>query len=176
MKAIKVFSAGVCCLALVAACQTTGPRTVSVEEAKKITTTFKDEAFTPPPRKIEDVTRMLEAASDRNQEEMAEIRAKADGPAPTGSTPDERADSLRERAEAAAEIGRLRQSITDLKAALAENPPDKTLQTNTLMALSHAESSNGNMRAAIEAREKSLDVIRNQQRGVLKKNSRARSC
>jgi len=173
MKAIKVVSAGVCCLALMAACQSTGPRTVSVEEAKKITTTFKNEAFTPPPRKIEDVTRMLEAASDRNQDEMAKIRAKADGPAPTGSTPDERADSLRERAEAAAEIGRLQQSITDLKAALAENPSDKTLLTNTLMALSHAESSNGNMRAAIEAREKSLDVIRNQQRGVMKKNSRA---
>jgi len=173
MKAIRVLSAGVCCLALMAACQTTGPRTVSVEEAKKITTTFKDEAFTPPPRKIEDVTRMLEAASDRNQEEMAKIRAKADGQAPTGSAPDERADSLRERAEAAAEIGRLQQSITDLKAALAHNPSDKTLLTNTLMALSHAHSGNGDMRAAIEAREQSLEVIRNHQRGVLKKNSRA---
>jgi len=173
MKAIRVLSVGICCLALMAACQTTGPRTVSVEEAKKITTTFKDEAFTPPPRKIEDVTRMLEAASDRNQDEMAKIRAKADGQAPTGSTPDERADSLRERAEAAAEIGRLQQSITDLKAAVAQNPTDKTVLTNTYMALSHAESGNGDMRAAIEAREKSLEVIRNERRGVLKKNSRA---
>jgi len=173
MKAIRVLSVSVCCLALMAACQTTGPRTASVEEAKKITTTFKDEAFTPPPRKIEDVTRMLEAASDRNQEEMAKIRAKADGQAPTGSTPDERADSLRERAEAAAEIGRLQQSITDLKAAIAEKPTDMTVLTNTLMALSHAHSGNGNMRAAIEARKKSLDVVRNQQRGVMKRNSRA---
>ena len=41
---------------LVAACQTT----VSIEEAKQITTAFEGSAFVPPPRTIKDITAILD--------------------------------------------------------------------------------------------------------------------
>ena len=91
---------------------------VSLEEAKSITASYEGRAFIPPPRKIEDIRNLLDAASDRNRAELIALRARADAAVPTGWKGKKRAEALRDRATAAGEIGRLKQMITDLEAAL----------------------------------------------------------
>ena len=136
-------------LAVLTACQPEAPPALSLEEAKKVTKTFEGQAFTPPPRKIEDVRILLQAASDGNRAELMELRARADAAAPTGSTPEERAESLRARASAAGEIGRLKQMIADLKSAQDQGLSASRLLSELSSLLAHAEMENGNLRAIV---------------------------
>ena len=56
----------------VAAC---GPQTVSLEEAKQITATFEGSSFTPPPKTIADISKLLEDHKEMKPETKSEIEA-----------------------------------------------------------------------------------------------------
>ena len=152
-----------CGAAVIAACQTDqggGEKpTVSLSEAVKVTAKFEGQAFTPPPRKIEDVERMLKAASGKTPAEVAALKAAANRAAPTGSTPDDRAASLYQRAAAGGELGRIKQMRADLAAALAEGPTDYDITAKILISRSVAEVASGNLRRAIEDLETISDRL-----------------
>ncbi len=156
---------------LLTSCQTT-QKTVSVKQAKEITAKFDDRTFTPPPRKTEDIHRLLDVASEKNQNELVELRAKADALAPVGSSPEARAASLRDRAIAAGELGRIRQMIADLEAAAKEDLKPSRLLSEIYYSLGHAEGHNGNLRKAADYRRKALEALTSSRKNVLRRNSR----
>jgi CHAT domain-containing protein len=144
----------------------------SLEEAKSITASYEGRAFTPPPRKIEDIRNLLDTASDRNRAELIALRARADAAVPTGWKGKKRAEALRDRAPAAGEIGRLKQMIADLEAALDQGLSASRLLSEIYNLLAHAEKENGNLRAHAALRQKSLDALPSGERNVLRRHTR----
>lgn len=143
---------------------------LSLEKAKSISASFEGRVFTPPPRKSGDIRKLLEAASDSNRAELNVWRARADA-TPTGSTPNDRAESLRDRAIAAGESGRLKQMIADLEASLDQGPTAPRLLSNIYFLMAHAEKENGNLRANVALRQRSLDVLPKTNRNVLRRHT-----
>ena len=151
---------GLCLAAiLLAACQGGGKPAVSLSQAVKTTAKFESQTFTPPPRKIEDVRKMLAAASDRTPEAMARLKATAAAPAGKGGSAEDRAQSLYRRAIAAGELGRNRQMRDDLAAALAEKPGDSVFKTSVLISSGAALADGGNILSGIESREKGVALL-----------------
>jgi CHAT domain-containing protein len=146
---------------LLAACQTDNKPAVSLSQAVKTTAKFESQTFTPPPRKIEDVRKMLEAASDRTPEAMARLKATAAAPAGKGASAEERARSLYGRAIAAGELGRNRQMRDDLAAALAQNPGDSVFKSSVLLSSGAAQADGGNILRGIEFQEKGVALLEN---------------
>lgn len=151
---------GLCLSAvLLAACQTGDKPAVSLSQAVKTTAKFENQTFTPPPRKIEDMQKMLAAASDRTPEAMARLRTIAAGPAGKGANPEDRAQSFYKRAVAAGELGRNRQMRDDLAAALAEKPDDSVFKASVLISSASAQADGGNLLRAIEFRENAVTIL-----------------
>ncbi len=144
---------------LLAACQEDGKPAVSLSQAVKTTAKFEGQSFTPPPRKIEDVRKMLAAASNKSFEAMARLRAVAAGAAGAGTTAEERARSLYKRAIAAGELGKNRQMRDDLAAALKEDPPAGILKVNILIASGAGQHSSGNLRGGIKFLERAMALL-----------------
>lgn len=90
---------------------------VEVEEAKKVTASFSGAAFVPPPRTIDDITAILDQQKP-DEAAIAELRRKADAPAPQDTDPATLATFHFERALAAREISRFRQEIADFREAI----------------------------------------------------------
>ncbi|MBI3637862.1 MAG: tetratricopeptide repeat protein, partial [Candidatus Rokubacteria bacterium] len=93
-----------------------GCQTMSVEEAKKVTTSFQGTAFVPPPRTITDIVKVLEHTKP-DEKVIAEARAKADAKPPATNEPGQLADFYYTRARAAQELGRTRQELDDFRQA-----------------------------------------------------------
>lgn len=92
-----------------------GCATLSVDEARRITTRFQDQPIAPPPRTIADIVRSLETiapAPDR----LAEQRAGADAQ-PITSSDAALAQFYRRRGLAAWDLGRTEQFLDDLRRA-----------------------------------------------------------
>ncbi len=64
------------------ACQTAGPPPVSLEEAKKITATFEESYFVPPPRTINDITKILELQRNVKNPHLEKLRAEVNAQPP----------------------------------------------------------------------------------------------
>ena len=61
-----------------AACQTDGgPPALTLEEAKKVTATFEESSFTPPPRTIKDITAILDKEKRADPAAAAKALAEA---------------------------------------------------------------------------------------------------
>ena len=151
---------GLCLAAiLLAACQTGQKPAVSLSQAVKTTAKFEKQTFTPPPRKIEDVRKMLDAESDKTPEAISALKAIADGPAGTGASKKERARSWHRRAVAAGELGRNRQMRDDLATALRLNLDDSTLKANILISSASAQADAGNLLRAIEDRQNAVAIL-----------------
>ena len=100
---------------LLGSCQDEKPA-VSLDEAKRITAQFSGQSFVPPPRSIADITATL----DRHRADPAKsanLRAAAEAKPPAGATREALAEFFFRRGTAAGEIGRIEQSIADLKTA-----------------------------------------------------------
>ncbi len=104
-------------------CQTEQRPALSLEQAKSVAASFAGRAFTPPPRRIEDIHDLLDAASDTNRAELVALRARADARAPTGSTPEERAGS----APSYPRTTRLTVSIRVISFLAKPRPPNATV-------------------------------------------------
>ena len=144
---------------LLAACQEDGKPAVSLSQAVKTTAKFEGQSFTPPPRKIEDVRKMLAAASDKTPEAIAKLRAIAAGPAGAGATAEERARSFYKRAIAAGELGKNRQMRDDLTAARGQKLPPSILQSSILMSSGVAATDSGNYPRGIDFLEQALATL-----------------
>jgi tetratricopeptide (TPR) repeat protein len=95
-------------------CQTS----MSLEEARRVSTSFSGAAFVPPPRTISDITAILDQEKREDPQVVAEVRARADEAPPATTEPARLATFYLERSRAARDIGRARQEIDDLGAAV----------------------------------------------------------
>lgn len=107
--------------AVLSACQPEGtPRpTMSLAEARQVATGIQAQAFTPPPRSVVDIDRLLAAHAETGAAERAAFASRA-GAAPPANASD--GDLVRfhfERAHAASFIERPLQMLADLQAARA---------------------------------------------------------
>ena len=95
-----------------------GPRAVSLEEAKKITAILEGQEFTPPPRTINDITKII--AQERPQDLKTYQRAQklADSKPPSTIDPVKLANFYLNRGHAAHEVGRADQEIEDYRQAV----------------------------------------------------------
>ena len=133
---------------LVAACQTT----VSIEEAKKITSSFEGAAFVPPPRTIKDITAILDEQELVDPEKTREKIAKADAQPPAGDDAMTLTRFYLKRALAARNIGREEQRLRDLRTAFGHLKNARLggrERIRLLQNLAAAEGNAGNPRNAI---------------------------
>jgi CHAT domain-containing protein len=119
MSSTALFRAAtVIAVAALSACQSSGTKTVSVEEAKQITATFAPATFKTPSRSSSDILDVLAREKSANPTILNALIARADGKIPSGGTDLETADHYFERAYAAKVLGRIEASSSDyLKAA-----------------------------------------------------------
>ncbi len=112
----------------------------------------------PPPRTIDDITRLLDHYKPDVQE-AAQARADVAMIAP--ATDDRRTlfEFYRKRAAAHEKIGAIRKQMEDLRKALeyAERSREETLQT--MMALASAETTTGNLQDAIKIAEQMREQV-----------------
>ena len=146
-----------------AACQTGEPPPLSLDEAKKVTASFEGRSFVPPPRTIEDVTRILKQPDPTGETNIARKRQMADQSPPATAEARALAEFFSRRGIAALEIGRSKQAIRDLTTALeiARSSGSRRLQVNILSTLSHAETISGNRAQALRHRKERRELADN---------------
>jgi len=143
-------------LALFPACT----KRMSLEEAKQLPVAISGQSFVPPPRRIDDVTNIL----DRNRPDPAAVQgliATADAVPPTTSSKVKLQDFYYQRGMAAAKLGRYKQSLKDLRQAvnLIGDFSSRTRTTNNmLIELALAEVRVNNFKAGIESAERALKI------------------
>ncbi len=135
--------------------------TMSVEEAKKITTSFAGSAFVPPPRTIQDVTAILDQQALADAATTAKIRASADQEAPTNGRDDALAEFYVRRGGAARQIGRVGQAIDDFARAieLADRTGNTPLQW--WVELAAVELQGGDPSRAADYVRRGMNLVRN---------------
>src|SRR5215475_3592922 len=92
------------------ACQTASP-TMSLDEARAVTTSFGVPVFTPPPRTINDLTGLIDTGLQSNALRIA------DSVIPETGDSDDLGNRYRLRGIAARRIGRFAQAVADLTRA-----------------------------------------------------------
>lgn len=102
-----------------AACQSGSgaPPTLSLEEAKKVTTEFSA-AFTPPPRTIADVTALLSEEKHEDEEAFKKAVAAVDAVPPATDDAKTLAQFYMDRGRAAFAAGRADQELADYRLAV----------------------------------------------------------
>jgi len=144
---------------LLAGCQESvrknSPPAVSLEEAKKITATFVGQAFTPPPRTINDITAIL------SQEKPDDLKAYQQALALADSQPPDTNDDLKlanfylKRANAAFELGHAKQEIEDYRLAVEHGSKRSfRYQRGATWALGTAELRGGNWSQGMQILER----------------------
>jgi CHAT domain-containing protein len=143
------------------ACQEEGGRpTLTLEEARRETAEFKGPSFVPPPRTIEDITKILD--QQRRVDVVAEKAdtTAADRPVPKGLDRGESARFYLDRGRAARRIGRVPQALIDLKKAHAlSDALDPDTRHVVLGSLFGVESHAGNMADAISHLNQAVDIV-----------------
>jgi len=99
---------------LLAGCQTDS---VTVTEAKKITTSFRGKKFVAPPRSIKDITAILDQQEIIDTERQKKKRAQAEATLPKGKNAAQMARFYYGRGKAAKTLGRTTQAMNDLRKA-----------------------------------------------------------
>jgi len=129
---------------------------MSLEEAKEVPIFISGKSFVPPPRRIDDVTKIL----DQNPPDPATVErliAIADSVPPAGASTSKLQDFYSKRGLAATKLGRYTQSLMDLRKAenLLGDFPSRTHTTNKMVReLALAEVRINNFRAGIESAER----------------------
>ena len=145
-------------LAILAACS----RPMTVEQAKGVAITVARSGSIAPPRRLDDMTRLLSAQAPQESPRLAAWRATADAPAPAGAGPGAQAEFYRNRGEAAWELGRSRQARDDFAAALAQAKlAGQGHDPRFLNILARSEENAGNHRAALDLLENCPLATRN---------------
>ncbi len=144
---------------LLAACQSTN--TVSLKEAREITTEQRDVSFVAPPRSIEDVTAILNQQKIAEPQKVERDLAAADQNPPASADVRELVEFYSERGSAARKVGRNAQTLSDFRHA-AKYAGKADLGGRAKHAIykniAFAEMSAGNFKNAISAIEQALDA------------------
>ncbi len=91
---------------------------VSVDQARQVAASFQGQAsFTPPPRSIADIAAVLDQYKP-DQAKIEASRKRADAEPPGGVSPAQLADFYYGRAQAAADVGRRGQQLSDARQAV----------------------------------------------------------
>jgi CHAT domain-containing protein len=125
-------------------------RPLSVEDARKLTAQFQNSAFEPPPRTIDDVAAIL----DQQQPDPNVAKAKlkiADANPPSGLGDQALSDFYEARAQAAEDLGRYQQQVSDLQIALKFGRAAGKEISRISEGLSEAELQLGNGVLALDA-------------------------
>ena len=93
-------------------------RKMSLEEAKQVTVSMREETFVPPPRRIDDILASLEAQKKFGYEVGAKIRSRADVLPPDTDNRIVLAKFYKDRSRRAWVLGRYAQSLEDSRQAL----------------------------------------------------------
>ncbi len=100
---------------VLSACQA---KTVSVAEARKITTSFQGKGFVAPPRTIRDITAILDQQGAVDTELQKKLKAKAAATSPDTENPANQARFYYYRGHAAKLLGRSTQALNDFRRAV----------------------------------------------------------
>ena len=144
---------------------------MTLEEAKQVTVSMRQESLVPPPRRINDILSILDQTGNFDSESIQKLNLQAD------QLPGDiyrfyhnraqRARFFRKRGEAALQLGRYQQNLNDLRSALhwAETSPGgKNSQVSNedyariLQHLGIAETRSGNFLDGLAYIERSLKI------------------
>ena len=134
---------------------------MSLEEAKQVPVSISGQSFVPPPRRIDDITNIL----DQNPPDPAAVQrliASADAIPPTTASKVKLQDFYYNRGMAAAKLGRYKQSLEDLRKAvnLVGDFSSRTPIINSmLIELALAEARVNSFKAGIESAERTLKIF-----------------
>ena len=144
-------------LALVPACT----KRMSLEEAKQVTISVSGKSFVPPPRRIDDITKILDQRAP-DPETVKRLNAIADAGLPTGASIWKLTNFYYQRGMAAKKLGRSRQSLMDFRKAaqiISDSPSRTTTTEFTFLELALAELRLNNYRAGIESAERARKLL-----------------
>jgi len=145
--------------------------TMSIEEAKKVTTSIRAQGFTPPPRNIYDITLILSQKKPDDLEDYKRAIALADSKPPVTSDNLELANFYLKRGHAAHNVGRTNQEIEDYKLAVKfGGTGDFFCKEAAKWSLSSAEMRSGNLTQGITILK---DLISESDNAILKSSYNA---
>ena len=126
---LRKTSAALIAAMLLAACQTDGGGSLSLDEAKKVTADFGGRSFTPPPRTVTDVTAILSKQARDDLEWVEEARKKVDAQPAADASPRKLAVFYYDRGIAASKLGRAGQAIADYRLTLKNARKGRNMET-----------------------------------------------
>ncbi len=126
--------------------------------ASPVVATSASEILNLPPRSIKDITRMLEYYKP-DAVEAARIQAIADAPVPDNLSRSQLFDFYSKRAEAASQLGRVKQQVDDLLQAITNGQENTGPYARVMRNLSVAEMQAGNLLNALEYNRQSMKHI-----------------
>jgi CHAT domain-containing protein len=144
-------------MAVVPACTTR----MSLEEAKQVTLSVSGKSFVPPPRRIDDITKILDQNSP-DPETVKRLNAIAAASPPTGASILKLTDFYYQQGMAAKKLGRSRQSLMDFRKAaqiISDSPSRTTTTEFTFLELALAELRLNNYRTGIESAERARKLF-----------------
>lgn len=153
-------------LPLLFACQST----MSIEEAKKVTASFTDSSFVPPPRTITDITAVLDEQKRDNPEVPIKALAQAGERPPESADARTLAEFYRQRGKAAYAAGRVAQAIDDLTRAaeyVARVRDGSDLELWILYDLARLEFSGGSQSRGLNYLQQAISRVGSHQRAWL---------
>ncbi len=145
-------------VALSSACTTPGPtKEMSLEKAKQITVSMSDRtAFVPPPRRIDDITAILNQPGEFNRELTEKFVARANATPPATEDKIALYRFYKMRGRAAYELGNPVQALEDLRTAFRLAEEAGTKDRELALWLSLPERDTGNLKRALELLESQL--------------------
>jgi CHAT domain-containing protein/tetratricopeptide (TPR) repeat protein len=130
---------------------------MSIEEAKRVTASFRASSA-PPPRTISDILALLDRQERADPEAATRARARADKPLPADTR--QLATFYYERAQAAGEIGRTKQQLADYAEAapVAERAGANSYELSVLIRIDWADAEGlaGNYQRALQVSREGL--------------------
>jgi CHAT domain-containing protein len=129
---------------------------MSVKEARAVTVSMEKDTFEPPPRRIGDILDVLEQPGVFDPAVTRRYRQAAAAPVPDTKKRAELSVFLFTRGNAAANIGRSRQALEDLREAVRYSAEDAPYYSHLLFKLGTLEAQFGNVDRAIELTKESL--------------------
>ena len=134
-------------------------KTVSVEEAKPITTTFEGQAFVPPPRTVDDVLAVLASNRATAQAKRQEWEAIANSEPPQGASDEDVARFYLRRGVILGLLGRVTEELADLNRALELAGKDRVTLADVDQVLGLAHVHAGNYRLGLEYRRQGVALL-----------------
>lgn len=155
-------------LASLSACKSTelGPQSVSIEQAKQITTSFSPAKFTIPPRSTSDILDVLKRHKNTAHAATKELISHAESQIVPISSSRKMAELYFKRAHAAKLLGRINASNSDYRKAtdFARRAKDKPLEARLLGWLANNQLLFGNFSQGLKTKLAAVEVSRGTKR------------